>query len=82
MWRVLLFNKLYAPCREGGCPGIPLTSSPVGPLSHLSEVADLTGCLLLIFLPSFFGVLAWVEAPIESLIAGEGAEAPGEAEWK
>ena len=37
---------------------------------------------MLIFFPSFFGVLVWVEAPIESLIAGEGAAATDEAEWK
>lgn len=74
MWRVLLFNKLYAPCREGGGPGFPLTSS-TGLLSHLSEVVDLVGCLLLILFASLFGVLVWGEAPIESLIAGEGAAA-------
>lgn len=60
----------------------PLIFIPIGPLSQLSEVADLTGCLLLIFFPSFFGVLVWVEAPIESLLTGEGAAATDEAEWK
>lgn len=82
MWRVLLLNKLYAPCREGGCSGFPLIFIPIGPLSQLSEVADLAGCLVLIVFPSFFGVLVWVEAPIESLLTGEGAAATDEAEWK
>lgn len=76
------FYQAVCTMQGGWLPqGFPFISSPMGPLSHLSEVTDLTGCLLLIFFPSFFGVLVWVEAPIESLATGEGAAATGEAEW-
>lgn len=65
-----------------GCPGFPLVSSLFGSLSHLSKVDDLVGRLLSIIFPSFCEVLAWEEAPIESLAAKKEAAAICEAELR
>lgn len=46
---------------------------PFGFLAHLSDVDDLSGHLLSISFSSFFEVLAWEEAPMESLAAREGS---------
>lgn len=56
--KISTLNKLYAPRGEGACPGLPLISSFLDLLSHLSKVDDLIGCLLSIIFSSFFEVLA------------------------
>lgn len=79
---IYTLNQLYAPRGEGACPGSPLISSLWGSLSHLSKVDDPTGRLLSLIFSSFFEVLAWEEAPRESLTARRRAAAASEEELR